>query len=166
MYEPSPAANAIGIGNTSFPIGLCHIIDAESSRATSQFYYTCEAASLCVKKSADKDKRPPCTAQVEEKRQSSKRSQICLPAATPPRKTCTAIGTGNIFVTSFHIRLRSYHRHRAKDFGESNFAHHTHLPDDTSDHFVHSGHNTRTFDRDFRTSFHSVCEAMFPMAAS
>ena len=101
MYEPSPAANAIGIGNTSFPIGLCHIIGAESSRATSQFYYTCEAASLRVKKSADRDKRPPCTAQVGKKRQSSKRSQICLPAATPPMKACTAIGIGNIFVTSF-----------------------------------------------------------------
>ena len=103
MYEPSPAANAIGIGNTSFPIGLCHIIGAESSRATSQFYYTCEAASLRVKKSADRDKRPPCTAQVGKKRQSSKRSQICLPTATPSMKACTAIGIGNIFVTSFQI---------------------------------------------------------------
>lgn len=46
-------------------------------------------------------KKPPCTVQDGEGHQSSKRSQICLPAATPAMKACTTTGTGNIGNTSF-----------------------------------------------------------------
>ena len=49
----------------------------------------------------DCNKKSPARMQDGEKRQSSKRSQICLPAAAPAIKACTAIGTGNIFFTSF-----------------------------------------------------------------